>query len=52
MFLFLDAERRALEIEVSGADLADAVADVRSLVRTFRDDPPLPAEPAVLADNA
>ena len=48
VFLFL-APGGVREVEIGGDDLADASAQVRALVRSFRDDPP-PFEPAVLAD--
>jgi hypothetical protein len=48
VFLFL-APGQVREIEIAGDALAAAIADVHTLVRAFRDDPPA-FEPVVLAD--
>ena len=48
VFVFL-APAGAREVVVSGDELAAAIAEVHSLVRTFRDEPP-PFDPAVLVD--
>jgi CRISPR/Cas system-associated exonuclease Cas4 (RecB family) len=48
IFLFL-APDGVREVEITGDALANAVTDVRTLVRSFRDDPPA-FEPVVLAD--
>jgi CRISPR/Cas system-associated exonuclease Cas4 (RecB family) len=50
IFLFL-SPNGVREVEVAGDALVAAIANVRALVRTFRDDPPA-FEPVVLADNA
>jgi ATP-dependent exoDNAse (exonuclease V) beta subunit len=48
VFLFL-ARDGAREVEITGEDLAGAIADVGALIRSFRDDPPA-FDPIVLAD--
>ena len=48
VFLFL-AQDGPTEVEIAGADLAAAIADVGGLIRSFRDHPP-EFDPIVLAD--
>jgi hypothetical protein len=50
VFVFLSPSG-VREVDVAGDALAAAITHVRTLVRSFRDDPPA-FEPVVLADNA